>query len=179
MGAQARERDCCEQADVARGIKPLPVAYEDVGGRENNQRAVLFEAVITVRLALVPVAKAGSIPPHAAAPPFGTAEPRLVPVEPEPQARRCSEPCNHVAILHHEVVFLLRADAARYAPILLAELHAVEERGGALGRHLEAGGAVGRGSPVGGAGGRGAEEEAEEGSRDTQLGLWVWQRAVY
>ena len=58
--------------------------------------------------------------------------------------------------------------AGRCAPVLLAELHAAEERGGALGRHLEAGAAGWRGSPVGGAGGRGAREE-EEGSGQTHL----------
>ena len=47
--------------------------------------------------------------------------------------------------------------------MLLAELHAAEERGGALGRHLEAGAAVGRGIPAHWASGSGAREEEEQG----------------
>ena len=43
--------------------------------------------------------------------------------------------------------------------MLLAQVHAAEERGGALGRHEEAGGVIGRGSPAGWADGRGKREE--------------------
>ena len=43
--------------------------------------------------------------------------------------------------------------------MLLAQVHAAEERGGALGRHEEAGGVIGRGSPAGWADGRGEREE--------------------
>ena len=60
-----------DYAAVARQSTPLP-------GAGVNPRAVLLVAVIVVRLALMPVGKAGSVTPHAAAPPFGRAEPRLV-----------------------------------------------------------------------------------------------------
>ena len=70
------------------------------------------------------------------------------------------------AIRTQEVAILLRrADASRCAPMLLAELHAAGERGGALGRHEVAAraprGTGGRGRPVGGAGGRGRSREEE------------------
>eukprot|EP00964_Phaeocystis_antarctica_P157369 scaffold127530_cov88-Phaeocystis_antarctica.AAC.2 len=92
-GAQAKElgqppRKRVEaHAAVARQIMPLP-------GPGVNPRAVLLVALIVVRLALVPVAIAGSVTRHAAARTLGRAEPRheprLVLVEPEPQAIRRS-----------------------------------------------------------------------------------------
>ena len=161
MGAQAGElgyppRARVEaHAAVARQSAPVPGA--------GDEGAVLLVAVIVVRLALVPVVKAGSITPHhAAAPPLGRAEPRLVLVEPEPQALRRGEPCRDVAILFR------RADAGRCAPVLLAELHAAEERRGALGRHFEAGGAGGRGSPADWTSVSGAREEEEQGGGGSQ-----------
>ena len=50
--------------------------------------------------------------------------------------------------------------------MLLAQVHAAEERGGALGRHEEAAGADGRGSPADWAGGRGEREEEEVEEED-------------
>eukprot|EP00964_Phaeocystis_antarctica_P095911 scaffold62300_cov75-Phaeocystis_antarctica.AAC.2 len=134
----------------ARQITPLP-------GPGVKPRAVLLVALIVVRLALVPVAIAGSVTRHAAVPTLGRAEPRLVLVEPEPQSIRRSELC------HHEVILLRRADAGRCAPVLLAEVHAAEQRGGALGRHEEAGGAGGRGGPAGWADSRRGRREEEDG----------------
>eukprot|EP00964_Phaeocystis_antarctica_P121465 scaffold85130_cov78-Phaeocystis_antarctica.AAC.3 len=137
----------------ARQSTPLP-------GPSVNPRAVLLVALIVVRLPLVPVAIAGSVTRHAAAPTLGWAEPRLVLVEPEPQAIRRSELCRH------EVILLHRADAGRCAPVLLAQVHTAEPRGGALRRHEEAGGAGGRGSPAGWADSRrGGREEEDGGGR--------------
>eukprot|EP00964_Phaeocystis_antarctica_P138597 scaffold103261_cov84-Phaeocystis_antarctica.AAC.1 len=102
-------------------------------------------------------AKVESVTHHAAAPTLGGAEPRLVLVEPEPQAIRRSEP------FRHEVILLRRADAGRCAPVLLAQVHAAEERGGALGRHEEAAGAGRRGGPAGWAGGCGSWAEEDSG----------------
>eukprot|EP00964_Phaeocystis_antarctica_P157342 scaffold127477_cov56-Phaeocystis_antarctica.AAC.2 len=148
-GAQAAElgqprREGVEaHTAVARRRTPLP-------GPGVNPRAVLLVAGVVVRLALVPVGKARSVTRHATVPTLGGAEPRLVVVEPEPQAIRRSELCRH------EVILIRRADAGRCAPVLLAQVHAAEERGGALGRHEEAGGASVRGGPAGWAGGCGS-----------------------
>eukprot|EP00964_Phaeocystis_antarctica_P015241 scaffold8422_cov82-Phaeocystis_antarctica.AAC.2 len=78
-GAQAREFkvNAPDHRQVAPQTNPLP-------GPGVEKRAALLVAVIVVRLALVPVGKAGSITRHAAAPTLGRAEPRLVLVEPEP-----------------------------------------------------------------------------------------------
>eukprot|EP00964_Phaeocystis_antarctica_P158260 scaffold128830_cov75-Phaeocystis_antarctica.AAC.1 len=83
---------------VARQITPLPSPGV-------NPRTVLLVAGIVVRLALAPVAIAGSVTRHAATPTLGGAEPRLVLVEPEPKAIRRSELCRD------EVILLRRADA--------------------------------------------------------------------
>eukprot|EP00964_Phaeocystis_antarctica_P073521 scaffold45117_cov87-Phaeocystis_antarctica.AAC.2 len=152
LGQPPRERVEAHTA-VARQSPPRP-------STDVNPRAVLLVALIVVRLALVPVAIAGSVTRHAAAPTLGGAEPRLVLVEPEPQAIRRSELC------HHEVILLRRANAGRCAPVLLAQVHAAEERGGALGRHEEAVGAGGRGGPAGSADSRrGGREEEDGGGR--------------
>eukprot|EP00964_Phaeocystis_antarctica_P074569 scaffold45860_cov78-Phaeocystis_antarctica.AAC.7 len=137
-------------AAVALKITPLP-------GPGVEKRAVLLVAGVVVRLALVPVAIAGSVTRHAAAPTLGRAEPRLVVVEPEPQAIRRGELCRD------EGIFLRRAEAGRYAPVLLAQVHTAEQRGGALGRHEEAGGAGGRGGPAGWADSRRRGREEEDG----------------
>eukprot|EP00964_Phaeocystis_antarctica_P013393 scaffold7334_cov64-Phaeocystis_antarctica.AAC.6 len=112
----------------------------------------------------MPVGKVGSVTRHAAVPTLGRAETRLVLVEPEPQAIRRGELCRH------EVVLRRRADAGRCAPALLAQVHAAEQRGGALGRHEVATWAPrrvsGRGSPAGRAGGRGGREEEGGGGRE-------------
>eukprot|EP00964_Phaeocystis_antarctica_P031852 scaffold18016_cov65-Phaeocystis_antarctica.AAC.2 len=169
-GAQARElgqspRERVEaHTAIARQITPLP-------GPGINPRAVLLVAGIVVRLTVVPVANARSVTRHAAAPTLGRTEPRLVLVEPEPQAIRRSELCRDEGIL------LRRADAGRYALVVFAEVHAAEERGGALGRHEKAAraprGAGGRGRPTGWAGGRGEREEEEDdrqhASRDHEI----------
>eukprot|EP00964_Phaeocystis_antarctica_P013666 scaffold7499_cov65-Phaeocystis_antarctica.AAC.5 len=104
-----------ELSPLARQSSPLPgvTASEEVEGVE--KRAVLLVALIVVRLALVPVGKAGSVAYNAAVPALGGSEPRLVLVEPEPQAIRRSELCRH------EVILLHRADAGRCAPVLLAQ----------------------------------------------------------
>eukprot|EP00964_Phaeocystis_antarctica_P008895 scaffold4822_cov60-Phaeocystis_antarctica.AAC.2 len=144
-GAQAGELGQPVKAEahtaITRQITPLPGV---------NPRTVLLVALIVVRLALMPVGKAGSVTRHAAAPALSAAEPLVFLVEPEPQAIRHSELC------HHEVILLRRADAGRCAPVLVAKVHAAEQRGGALGRHEEAGGAGRRGSPAGRAGGCGS-----------------------
>eukprot|EP00964_Phaeocystis_antarctica_P010596 scaffold5836_cov68-Phaeocystis_antarctica.AAC.1 len=118
-GAQAGELKV--NAAVALKITPLP-------GPGFNPRAGLLVAGIVVRLALTPVGKAGSITRHAAAPTLGRAEPRLVLVEPEPQAIRRSELCRH------EVILLRRADAGRRAPVLLAQHSASRQCRGSLTR---------------------------------------------
>eukprot|EP00964_Phaeocystis_antarctica_P049115 scaffold28444_cov68-Phaeocystis_antarctica.AAC.4 len=93
---------------VARQSTPLP-------GPGVNPRAVLLVTLIVVRLALMvavmvavivalmPVV--GSVTRHATVPTLGGAEPRLVLVEPEPQATRRSELCRD------EVILRRRADA--------------------------------------------------------------------
>ena len=58
--------------------------------------------------------------------------------------------------------------------MLLAQVHAAEERGGALGRHTEAGGAGGRGSPADRAVGRGSWEEEGDGDEKHLRGLAVF-----
>eukprot|EP00964_Phaeocystis_antarctica_P026055 scaffold14653_cov66-Phaeocystis_antarctica.AAC.5 len=155
LGLTPRERVEAHTA-VARQSPPLP-------GPGVNPRAVLLVAGIVVRLALVPVGEAGSVTRHAAAPTLGRAEPRLVLVEPEPQAIRRSELCRD------EVILLRRAHAGRCAPVLPAQIHAAEERGGALVRHDKAAraprGVSMRGSPAGWAGSRDEREEEEGGGR--------------
>eukprot|EP00964_Phaeocystis_antarctica_P033643 scaffold19075_cov71-Phaeocystis_antarctica.AAC.2 len=147
---------------VARQSTPEP-------GPGVNPRAVLLVALIVVRLALMvadmvavtvalmPVPIIGSVSRHATVPTLGGAEPRLVLVEPEPQAIRRSELCRN------EVILRRRADAGRCPPVLLAQVHAAEKRGGALGRHEEAGGAGGRGGPAGWADSRRGGTEEEDG----------------
>ena len=160
LGYPPRERVEAHAA-VARKSTPLPAAGV-------NPCAVVQVAVIVVWLALVPVGKVGSVTRHAAAPPLGRAEHRLVLVEPEPQAVRLSKLCRH------EGVLLSRADAGGCAPVLLAELHATEERGGALGRHevtaLAPSGAGGRVRPADLAGGRGGGREEEKGGGGADAG---------
>eukprot|EP00964_Phaeocystis_antarctica_P027015 scaffold15210_cov81-Phaeocystis_antarctica.AAC.4 len=134
LGQPRRERVEAHTA-VASQSMPLP-------GTDVYPRAVLLVAGVVDRLALVPVGKARTVTRHAAAPTLGGAKPRLVLVEPEPQAIR-----------------------SRCAPVLLAQVHAAEERGGALGRHEEAAGAGGRGGPAGRAGGREGKEEEDSGGR--------------
>eukprot|EP00964_Phaeocystis_antarctica_P004551 scaffold2459_cov72-Phaeocystis_antarctica.AAC.3 len=152
LGQIPRERVEAHTA-VARQSTPLPCPGV-------NPSAVLLVAGVVVRLALVPVGKARSVTRHAAVPTLGGAEPRLVLVEPEPQAIRRSELCRH------EVILLRRAHAGRCAPVLLAQVHAAEERGGALRRHEEAGGVSRRGSPAGRAGDIcGGREEEDSGGR--------------
>eukprot|EP00964_Phaeocystis_antarctica_P017327 scaffold9564_cov85-Phaeocystis_antarctica.AAC.3 len=163
LGQPPRKRVEAHTA-VACQITPLP-------GPEVNPRAVLLVALIVVRLALVPVGKAGSVTRHAAAPILGGAEPSLVLVEPEPQAIQRGELCRH------EVILLHRADAGWCAPVLLAQVHAAEERGGALGRHEEAGGAGGRGGPAGWADSRRGGREKEDGGRRHHL--LVNRRALF
>eukprot|EP00964_Phaeocystis_antarctica_P034894 scaffold19889_cov76-Phaeocystis_antarctica.AAC.2 len=80
LGQPRRERVEAHTA-VARQSTPPP-------GPGVNPRAGLLVAGVVVRLALVPVAKARSVTRHAAVPTLGWAEPRLVLVEPEPQAIR-------------------------------------------------------------------------------------------
>eukprot|EP00964_Phaeocystis_antarctica_P061978 scaffold37075_cov78-Phaeocystis_antarctica.AAC.4 len=150
LGQPPRKRVEAHTA-VARQSTPVPSPGV-------NPRTVLLVALIVVRLALVPVGKAGSVTRHAAAPTLGGAEPRLVLVEAEPQVIRQSELCRH------EVILLRRADAGRCAPVLPAQIHAAEERGGALGRHEEAGGGGVRGGPAGRADSRrGGWEEEDSG----------------
>eukprot|EP00964_Phaeocystis_antarctica_P020462 scaffold11314_cov58-Phaeocystis_antarctica.AAC.2 len=82
-GAQAPgELKVNVNAAVTLKITPLPASVE--------KRTVLLVAGEVVRLALTPVAKAGSVTRHATVPTLGRAEPRLVVVEPEPQAIRRS-----------------------------------------------------------------------------------------
>eukprot|EP00964_Phaeocystis_antarctica_P058087 scaffold34433_cov79-Phaeocystis_antarctica.AAC.2 len=81
LGQPPRKRVEAHTA-VARQITPLP-------GPGVKPRTVLLVAGKVVRL-IIPVGKAGSLSPHATVPTLGRAEPRLVLVEPEPQAIRRS-----------------------------------------------------------------------------------------
>ena len=146
---------------------PRPVATacsKEVGDGE-KRAFLLVPVIVIIWLALVPVGKVRSSIPHAATPPLGGAESRLVLVEPEPQGiRPIGEICRDVAIL------LRRADAGGRAPMLLAEIYAAEERGGVVGGHEKAARAplqpvcrLAPWDPGVWAGGGGAREEEEEG----------------
>eukprot|EP00964_Phaeocystis_antarctica_P157763 scaffold128093_cov63-Phaeocystis_antarctica.AAC.3 len=116
LGQPRRKRVEAHTA-VARQRTPLP-------GPGVKPRAVMLVAGIFIRLALVPVAKAGSVTRHAAAPTLGGAEPRLVLVEPKPQAIRRSELCRH------EVIFLLRGVPPRSSHRSTQRKNEVERSGG-------------------------------------------------
>eukprot|EP00964_Phaeocystis_antarctica_P029251 scaffold16490_cov73-Phaeocystis_antarctica.AAC.3 len=142
---QTRPRRCHGSTGKGKRLERLSTRC----GRTSDQTT----ARIVIRLALGPIGKAGSITRHAAVPTLGRAEPRLVLAIP------CSE------LYHHEGILRRRADAGRRAAVLLAQVHAAEQRGGALGRHEEAGGAGRRGSPAGWARSRDEREEEEGGDR--------------
>eukprot|EP00964_Phaeocystis_antarctica_P007015 scaffold3802_cov67-Phaeocystis_antarctica.AAC.1 len=111
-----------------KAAEALPLAHrQGIGGSEYTLASHAIESHCPVP----------AVARHAAVPTRGGAEPRLVLVEPEPQIVCGSSELGREGVLLH------RADAGRYAPVVFAEVHAAEERGGALGRHAEAGGITG------------------------------------